>query len=219
MKTVVAIYTGQGLAGPLQAVFSEVMTDSRLVNVIDDGLIHDVNNSGGVSPLIVRRLLRYYENAEEMGADVILNTCSSVGEVAAIGRTAVNVPIVRIDEAMAEEAVRRFDRIGVIATLPSTLNPTKALIQKKGHEIGKSITLVEGLASGAYQALIEGHPERHDQAIIDVAKELSQKVDAIVLAQASMARMQNELEAQAGIPVLSSLRSGVEAVNSVLENL
>lgn len=219
MKTIVAIYTGQGLAEPLQAVFSELITDGRLVNVIDDGLIHDVNHSGGISPKIVRRLLRYYENAEEMGADVILNTCSSVGKVASIGRTTVNVPIVRIDEAMAEEAARRFERIGVIATLPSTLQPTKELIQKKGLEIGKPLALVEGLASGAYQALIQGHSEQHDQAIIDVVQEISREVDAIVLAQASMARMQRILENTAGIPVLSSLRSGVEAVKSVLGKL
>ncbi|QQE77965.1 aspartate/glutamate racemase family protein [Alicyclobacillus sp. SO9] len=217
MKTVVAIYTGQGLAEPLQAAFNEMISGGRLVNVIDDGLIHDVNNSGGVTPKIVRRLLRYYENAEEMGADVILNTCSSVGEIATVGRTAVSVPIVRIDEAMAEDAVRKFSRIGVIATLPSTLQPTKELLRTKALELEKSVTLVEGLASGAYQALIEGNSEKHDEGIVHVAKGLAKQVDLVVLAQASMARMQDELEQQTGIPVLSSLRSGLAAVKSVLE--
>ena len=121
MNTVVAIYTGQGLAGPLKAVFTEILPDCRLINIIDDSLIADVVKSQHVTPAVTRRLLRYYETAEEMGADVILNTCSSVGEIVELGRRVVDIPIVRIDEPMAIAAVTQYARIGVIATLPSTL--------------------------------------------------------------------------------------------------
>ncbi len=42
MKTVVAVYTGQGLSGPLRTVFTEILPDCRLINIIDDSLIADV---------------------------------------------------------------------------------------------------------------------------------------------------------------------------------
>ena len=52
---------------------------------------------------------------------------------------------------------------------------------------------MDGLADGAYQALISGRAEEHDKRIMDVGRSLAQKVDCIVLAQASMMRMQQTL--------------------------
>lgn len=219
MRTVVAIYTGQGLAEPLKSMFSELLPDCRLVNLIDDGLIHDINAAGRIQPAVIRRLIRYYENAAEMGADVILNTCSSVGEVVDLGRSCVDVPIVKIDEAMTEDAVARFGRVGVIATLQSTLAPTMKLVVAQAKLQGKSVTVLDGLADGAYQALIGGRAEVHDNLIAETAKNLANKVDVIVLAQGSMARIQESLQQQTGKPVLSSIRSGVTAVKSVLEGI
>ena len=59
----------------------------------------------------------------------MLNLCSSVGEVADSAQDVakyIGVPIVRVDEEMCREAVRKGQRIGVMATLPTTLEPTKA---------------------------------------------------------------------------------------------
>ncbi|MCA9916164.1 MAG: Asp/Glu/hydantoin racemase [Anaerolineae bacterium] len=216
MKTVGAVYTGQGLSDPLKAVFTEVLPDCRLINIIDDSLIADVVSSKAVTPAVTRRLLRYYETAEEMGADAILNTCSSVGDIVALGRQVVNIPIVRIDESMAIKAVTQYDRIGVIATLPSTLDPTLRLLRDQAQRLGREVTVVDGLAAGAYDALVGGAPEKHDQLILDTAVRLKPQVDAFVLAQGSMARMQNNLAEATGLPVFSSIRLGIEAVKEAL---
>ena len=217
MKKVVAIYTGHGLMDNVKAAFAEQMPDYRLVNIIDDSLIADVIASNEVQPSVTRRLLQYYQTAADMGADVIFNTCSSVGDLVAVGQKLVDVPIVRIDEPMAREAVSKYDKIGVIATLPTTLAPTVRLLEEQAELLGRRITIVDGLADGAYHALVNGKPEEHDQRIIDVAQELAQDVDAIVLAQGSMARMEGELARITGIPVLSSITRGVMAVKSVLD--
>lgn len=217
MTMVVAIYTGQGLAEPLKAVFNEVLPGCRLVNIIDDSLIADVMREKAVTPAVTRRLLHYYQTAVEIGADVILNTCSSVGEVVALGQQVVDVPIVRIDEPMAAEAVRNYSRIGVIATLPTTLQPTMRLLQAQAEKAGRDVTLIDGLAEGAYDALVSGSPEQHDALILETALRLKPQVDALVLAQGSMARMERRLAEATGLPVLSSPRRGVEAVKAALE--
>lgn len=216
MTTVVAIYTGQGLAEPLKTVFNEVLPRCRVINIIDDSLIADVVAAKEVTPAVTRRLLRYYETAEEMGADAILNTCSSVGEVVALGQQVVSIPIVRIDEPMAIAAVTQYARIGVIATLPSTLQPTLRLLREQAQRLGRDVTLVDGLAVGAYDALVGGSPEQHDQLILETAQRLVPQVDALVLAQGSMARMERNLAAATGIPVLSSPRMGINAVKQAL---
>ncbi|OXS54727.1 Asp/Glu/hydantoin racemase [Cohnella sp. CIP 111063] len=216
-KTVAAVYTGQGLAEPLKQVFNEVLPGCRLVNLIDDSLIADVMRAGGVTPQVSGRLLGYYRSAADLGADVILNTCSSVGEVVERARGFVDVPIVKIDEAMALEAVSRYARIGVIATLPTTLAPTMALLRAQAEAAGRTLSLTEGLAAGAYDALVDGKPEEHDRRIAETAAELAASVDAIVLAQGSMARMEASLRERTGKPVLSSPRLGVLAVKRLLE--
>lgn len=217
MKTVVAVYTGQGLADPVKNLFTQLMPEHRLINIIDDGLIHDVIREGQVSKAITRRLIGYYHQAAEMGADLILNTCSSVGEVADYARPMFDIPIVKIDESMASEAVSRYQRIGVIATLPSTLEPTVRLLHAQASRLGRTVQVAEGLADGAYHALISGSPEDHDRLILETAERLAADCDAIVLAQGSMARMERSLADQIGKPVLSSPHLGLLAVKAELE--
>jgi Asp/Glu/hydantoin racemase len=215
MKTIVAIYTGQGLSGPLQALYKEQLPDYRFINIIDDSIISDVNRDGIVGKPVVRRLMQYYHIAEEMGADIILNTCSSVGEVVELARPMIEKPIVRIDEPMAREAALHYGRIGVIATLPSTLDPTMRLIESEAKKLNKKVVLVNGLAEGAYQALVNGKPEEHDQLIIKAAERIAPQVDCIVLAQGSMMRMEVQLTEITGKAVLSSPRFSAEFIKSM----
>lgn len=219
MKTVVAVYTGQGLADPLKAVFKEMLPDCRLVSIIDDSLIGDVVSAGHVPPGVARRLIQYFHHGEELGADVILNTCSSVGEVADAARQLIGVPIVKIDELMAARAVAGYERIAVLATLPSTLEPTIRLLQRKADETGKQVMIVNGLAQGAFDALVSGKPEVHDRLLLETAQRVAAQADVLVLAQGSMARMEKQLQEVTGKAVLSSPRLGVEQVKAVLEGI
>jgi Asp/Glu/hydantoin racemase len=219
MRTVVAVYTGQGLADPLKAVFKELLPDCRLVNIIDDSLIADVVKAGHIPAGVEKRLTQYYVNGEEIGADVILNTCSSVGEVADKARGLLRTPIVKIDEAMAALAVEQYQSIAVLATLPSTLEPTLRLLRKSAAALGKEVALVSGLAEGAFDALVSGDPAGHDRLLLETAKRVCAEADALVLAQGSMARMEQSLQEATGKPVLSSPRLGVMQVKAVLEQL
>lgn len=219
MKTVVAIHTAITMVEPTKALFAAYLPDVRLINIADDSLIQDVIKAGEVPAAVKKRLLGYYDAAIDAGADVIFNTCSSVGDVAIEGRKKVNVPLVKIDDAMAEKAVRTFKRIGVMATLPTTLDPTARLIQKFSDELNKPVEIEKGLAEGAFQKLMDGDVASHDQKILETALALADKVDVFVLAQGSMAKMQDEIVKQTGKDVLSSPLLGTLQVKSVLESL
>ncbi|MCR8631278.1 aspartate/glutamate racemase family protein [Paenibacillus radicis (ex Xue et al. 2023)] len=219
MTTIVAIYTGQGLSERIQPIFREELPGCRLVTIIDDSLIADVIGAGKVTPDVTRRLVQYYRHAEEIGADVILNTCSSVGEVADWAMPMFRTPIIKIDEAMAQLATKRFDRIGVLATLPTTLEPTRRLLQKEAEQQERKVEVLDALAVGAYQALVAGHPEEHDRLILEAAKSIAVRADVLVLAQGSMVRMEEALKQATGLPVYSSPRLGVLAVKAALEQL
>ncbi|OUS73634.1 Asp/Glu/hydantoin racemase [Paenibacillus sp. MY03] len=217
MDTVVAVYTGQGLAEPLKKQFDELLPGVRLVNIIDDSLIAEVVREGEVTPGVKRRLMQYYQHGADLGASIILNTCSSVGEVASDARPFFDIPLVKIDESMAEEAVESYRTIGVVATLPTTLQPTMRLLRQQAEQRGKPVQLIDGLAAGAYDALVCGRPDEHDRILMETAVKVAEQADALVLAQGSMARMEAQLADRVGKPVLSSPRRSVLAIKRLLE--
>ena len=217
MKTVVAIHTAQPMIEPTRDLFEKYIPGVRLIHMVDDSLIRDVISAGKVPVAVKERLFRYYRSAIEAGADVIFNTCSSIGEEALEARNFLPVPLVKIDDAMASEAVSLSDRIGVLATLPTTLSPTVALLHRFAGQQNKEITILEGLAEGAFQAMISGDRETHDSLILEAAKKLASRADLFVLAQGSMARMEQQISQVTGKAVLSSPERGVQEVKKVLD--
>ncbi len=132
----------------------------------------------------------------------------------------MDVPVLSVDEPMAESAVSSFGKIGVIATNPGTLAPSAALLYKTAEKKHKKIELTEVLCSNAYDALLEGNTELHDSIIIDELKKLMLSTDAVVLAQASMARVAGLLEQKdKKVPVLASPEEAVRYLAKVIDNL
>ena len=165
----------------------------------------------------MRRLVDQTASAEAAGADAVLVTCSSIGPGVTLAQQLFEIPVLRIDEAMAEAAVRQASTIGVLATLRTTLDPTTALLRRKAAEAGRSVKLVECLCEDAFPAVLAGDTETHDRILRKALLEDLQGVDAIVLAQASMARVVATLAPDAlSAPVLSSPESAVLRVGQVL---
>ena len=118
---------------------------------------------------------------------------------------------------MIIKAIESGQRIGVLATLSTTLNPTVNLVYNKAKEMNKKVEVIKGLAEGGYQALVEGKPEQHDKLIMETAKKISTIIDVIVLAQGSMARIESLLEKTTGTKVLSSPKSAVLHLKNLLQ--
>jgi Asp/Glu/hydantoin racemase len=154
--------------------------------------------------------------AELAGVDLIFSACSSLGPSMDIARNLVHVPIVKIDDAMAEKAVQLGTCIGALATVPTTLPPTVALIEEHATKEGKTVTVLPRLCEGAFDVLMAGERDEHDQMVLNGAQSLASQVDILVLAQASMSRLAPMLSDSTGLQVLSSPRLAVEYVRDLL---
>ncbi|MDE3063373.1 MAG: Asp/Glu/hydantoin racemase, partial [Acidobacteriota bacterium] len=144
-------------------------------------------------------------------------TCSSIGPAVLLAQQLFDLPVLRIDEAMAETAVRKGRRIGVLATLRTTMDPTTALLRQKAADAGRAVELVECLSEDAFPAVLAGDTETHDRLLRRALLEDLRGVDLIVLAQASMARVVATLEPGAlRVPVLSSPELAVQRAREVL---
>jgi len=110
---------------------------------------------------------------------------------------------------MAETAIHSHNKIAVVATLNTTLDPTMRLIKAKAVKTGKQVEVINALAEGAFDALVTGNPQEHDEIIMRTVAGIKD-ADCFVLAQASMMRMEAKLKEVAGIPVYSSPRLCME---------
>lgn len=214
-KQLAIVYTALVPVEGTVKLVQELMPDVRVVNIVDDSLLADVLIAGELTLDVTRRLCDYYRAAEDGGADLILNQCSSVSEAVDVGRRLTHVPILKIDEAMAEQAVRQGPRIAVVATLPTTLGPTMRLIERTALQIGSQVQIQRLLAEGAFEVLSSGDVAGHNAMVMAKIMAVKDEVDVVVLAQGSMAVLVPELEAQ-GLPALTSPRLGVERARQML---
>lgn len=215
-KSIAIIQTSAVSSAELKALCEEIMPEVTVYQIIDDSLIKEVNANGGPTVGVRRRMYQYYQQAASLGVDVILNQCSSVGEVADQIKPFVEVPVVKIDEAMAEKAVSLGKRIAVVATVPTTVGPSVRLVEKKAREAGKEIEVETHLVKDAMMILIEqGDVETHNRMVLGEVEVAAETCDVVVLAQGSMTVLL-PLLGHIQKPVLSSPRLGVERVKEVL---
>jgi Asp/Glu/hydantoin racemase len=186
-------------------------------HMTDESLIKNTIRDGSLTKTTIRRVLGMVQLAREGGADAVVVTCSSIGRAAREARNLFDFPVIRVDDAMAEKAVRTGRRIGVAATLRTTLEPTVALLREKAEAAHSQVDLVEALCDGAFQAVLSGDTATHDRLLSESLLKLMDEVDVIVLAQASMARVVEALPAgSARVPILSSPRLAVQSAREAL---
>lgn len=197
-------------------VRKNIGSEAELITRMDPTILEEVKQAGCVTPTAAARLIAMYMEVIGEGADAVLNICSSVGEVADSVRLTseyIGVPIVRIDEEMCRQAVRMGKRIAVLATLRTTLEPTVNTVKRAARSMGRQVEVVEGLADGAFGL----DREQFKQMLIAEAWKVKDKADVIVLAQGSMAYVEEDITKEVGIPTLSSPRFGAVELKKALQ--
>jgi Asp/Glu/hydantoin racemase len=218
-RRLVLLHTVPGLIPAFRDLADELLPDDvELANVVDETLLKDAIAGGGVSASINRRVMGHVVSARDAGAVAVLATCSSIGPAVELARALSDIPVLRVDDPMADEAVELGGRIGVVATLQSTLEPTTALVRARAHMRGRDVDVVSRLCEGAFDAVARGDGARHDELVRSELRSVASEVDAIVLAQASTARVASSMAPDAiKVPVLSSPRSGLQQAVELLE--
>jgi Asp/Glu/hydantoin racemase len=217
MKTLALIHTSATLVPVFQQLCKTHLPSVKTFNIVDDSLVSGIRAKGSLTADIARRVQAYISSAEAGGADHILVTCSSIGPAVEASAKFSAVPVLRVDQPMADQAVQTGRRIGVIATLSTTLEPTSDLVRRRAVLAGKQIELSSVLVEGAFEALMSGDSATHDTKVAAALRELSSKVDVILLAQASMARVVDTLpESDKRIPILASPPIAIQHLATLL---
>lgn len=216
-RKVAFIHTSPAAIGPLMQFYTEAAPELEITNLLDDGLLR-LLAAGDRDAARARLTDMVRTAAATYGAEAAMITCSSVSKEMAEGiNERFELPVLKIDYPMARRAARAGGRVGVAATFPPTLGPSRRLIEEAAKEAGARVEIVEEVAEGAYDALLSGDAERHDELLLDALSRLEARgVSVIVLAQVSMARVLPEAEGRAGVTVLSSLHTSLDALRDAL---
>ena len=216
-RNLALIHTVAGLIGPFDSLARQHLPGWSPFAMLDESLLRTTIRDGQLSIGTKRRMTAMVWSAVDAGADAVIITCSSLGPAVEAARPLCPVPLFRIDEGMAAEAVRRGPRIGVLATLSTTLDPTADLIRRTAEATAQPCTLTSRLADGAFALLAGGDTLGHDRLVAEALAGLSQDVDVIVLAQASMARALETVKDRLGpLPVLTSPELGMAHIAGIL---
>lgn len=202
--TIALIHAVLPAMAPMREALANAMPEARVLNLLDEGLLSEVERRGGLTQECLERLNTQVGLAIEAGASAVLLTCTAYSTVVPDVQARFEpIPVLAVDQVMVETAVERAQRIGILATVAAGLQQQVAMLERAATERGKRLTLIQSLHPEAMAALQRGDGATHDRILLEALPALAAQVELVLLAQASMARLLPSLP-ELPVPVLTS---------------
>lgn len=201
----------------VQKYIDELLPGVEVVHYVDD-TIQCTNFACEPGTIPRKNLYKFVQAAlsqEEYRVDLILLACSTFNRAVEYARPMIGTPLLQIDRPMMDLAVREGKRIGLLATVPTTVPASERLLRVAAEEAGKTIEVSTRLCSEAFSVLKAGNVEKHNEMLLSEIDALSGKVDAIVLAQLSMSALEPRLT-DTKVPVFNSGRTAFTRIRAML---
>jgi aspartate/glutamate racemase len=204
----------------VQPFISEIIPEVTVVHHVDDTI---QNTNFACAPGIVPKgnyfkFAAYAHYLQQAGVDLILLACSTFNRAVELARPMIDTPMLQIDRPMMDLAVQQGNRIGLLATVPTTVPASERLLRLAATEAGKEIKVRTVLCTEAFAQIAKGNVAGHNEILIKEIGKLSREVDAIVMAQVSMSALEPMLK-DTKVPVYNSGRTGFNKVREILESL
>jgi len=200
---------------PINSAFKQMWPDALATNLLDDSLAPDLVREGGITARVIDRFVTLAKYVRKAGADGIMFTCSAFGTAIEAARDAVDVPVLKPNEAMLDEALEAGTRLGVLATfepsIPNFVVELESLAKAKGVRLDVRTRAV----ANAMAELQVGRGDEHDRLIAEAAAQLMD-CDAVLLSQFSMASAAARIASTPTCKVLTSPASAIARMQALL---
>ena len=203
----------------VQKYIDEVIPEVEVVHWVDD-TIQNTNfacQPGIIPPGNYAKFVQAALSQQEYGVDLILLACSTFNRAVEFARPMIRTPMLQIDRPMMDLAVQDGRRVGLLATVPTTVPSSERLLRLAAEEAGREIEVKTRLCTEAFQVLKAGNPDKHNDMLLEEIAGLSDEVDAIVMAQVSMTALEPRLT-NTKVPVYNSGRTAFNRVRQILES-
>jgi len=206
---------------PIHAAFAQQWPEAVLFDLLDTSLARDLASAGRLEPAMIERFLalgRYAAATAGEGGrtEAILFTCSAFQPAIDAVKQAVNMPVLRPNEAAFDKALDIGGRIGLLVTFPPALPALETELRQMARERGVEISITGHVVDGALDALKAGDTVRHDDLVAAAAAQMP-LTDSLVLGQFSLARAAAAIAPVQGRVLLTTPKSAVEKLRQALD--
>ncbi len=200
---------------PVHAAFRDLWPGAELVNVLDDSLTADRAKEHDLSAGLTDRFVRLCHYGEDMGAAAILATCSAFGPALDQAAGELQIPVLKPNEAMFQDAIKAGSRIGMVATFTPALSTMEEEFRDEAQRAGSVARLTSIVVPEAMAALRGGDAETHNELVAERIREFD-GFDAVMLAHFSTSRAAPLARTLVSTPVLTAPESAVRKLRRVL---
>jgi Asp/Glu/hydantoin racemase len=203
---------------PVHQSITSSSGDLHINHVLDEGILRRLAELGRITPEIIDWLTRMVASTREIGADLAVVSCSSLSPCVNEVSDRLKFPVIRVDEPMMQFAAANAERVGLVMTNPTTEKPSQILFAEITERLKSSAVLVPELCPDAFAKLTRGDVQGHDREVAEVIKRMLTRVDVIMLAQISIARVREHLDKKLVSRVYSSLDFIGPRVNELIDS-
>ena len=217
MKKITLLHTVPSVYASFKnEILKRVSFSVEITSLVDEFLVTNAQKLGYFPAENKQKLYLDILSAQAERPDAIVVTCSSLTPFVNEIRSFFDIPIVCIDERMCRDAASEGKRIAVLATAPTTVDPTVSRIQSEADKLGKDVEIKALLDMDAMTLLKAGDVKGHDERLRNLSLQVKD-YDVIVLAQASMASAEGLVKEATGKIVKTSPGSAIAELIDVLE--
>jgi Asp/Glu/hydantoin racemase len=215
MPRIALIHATRLSMDPIDAAFARHWPEAQLMHLLDDSLSRDRERDGELTDAMIQRFIDLASYAKGTGADAILFTCSAFGPAIEAAGRVVEIPTLKPNEAMFEQALGLGSRLALVATFRPSLVSMRDEIEGMAGAHGAEIELRTVHVPGAMDDLAAGRTEEHHRKIAEAVAQIKD-VDAVMLAQFSMAAAAPDVQRELQCPLLTSPGCAVLALRQTM---
>ncbi|MFG6277555.1 aspartate/glutamate racemase family protein [Microbacterium sp. 5K110] len=199
---------------PVDAALAASGGAAQVWNILDDRLLQDAADAGGLNATLEARMERLIEHASLEGADAVLLTCSMYAPVAHRAQGRLSIPVAGPDDALFEAATSgRYRRVLLVSSAGGPLADS----MQRLREVAQGVVEVTGVvAEGAVEAARRGRIDELVARIVAAVSAVSVVPDAVLLGQYSLAHATEGVREATGLTVLTGPELAVAALRSRL---
>ena len=219
-KTLGIIHAALITTKSVQPFIDEIIPEVTVVHHVDD-TVQNLNFASppGVIPKInLFKFVTYAKFLEDAGVDMILLACSTFNPAVDAARPFISVHMLQIDRPMMDLAVRQGRRIGLLATVPTTVPSSERLLRQAAQDAARDVEITTVMSAEAFNEIKKGNVATHNELLLAEIEKLSSRVDAIVMAQVSMSALEPQL-GNTAVPVYNSGRTAFDRIRTILEGV
>jgi hypothetical protein len=215
-KTSIAfLHASPAAIAPTVEFYGRYAPEFEILTFLEDGLM-GLFRAGEVA-LVQHRLAAMLEAAQtiyQVRAAVIACSAVTSGSMSEL-RVSSAIPVLKIDEPMAEHALAVGSRLALVATFAPTIENGTCLLEDTAQRLGRSVSIHPCFVPKAYEYLLQGDTAHHDELVIAAIHQIATSpLDAIVLAQVSMVGVVPRLSVRQ--PIFNSLGSSLTRLRQLI---